>query len=371
MQTFFGSLRLGLGALTVCLLGGALLPPSTASAEDLAAPGGGASHWTFSAEAIALSRSGGVNQTLVGQLPGATTTFAQTFDQAGVEALNANKLRQGFAAGPKLGLTYRDDSGFGFELSYFSVFSLSGTKSVGPDGNWLLMTAPGTFWQTQDFAYQAMAWKDTTSLHSVEANGRREVSPRLTLLAGLRWLQLNDELQGTLPPSDRGDPLWKGDDPSPTLAEVPVPSATTPIVVNPPFWTTKTTNNLYGVQVGVAGKLWELGRFSLDGVIKAGVYDNAAEQSALVSMKKQLYPARAAISAAAFAGDAGLHAKYRLTDRLALKVGYEALWLDGVALAAGQIRDTYTTPASVTALGVSHGSSTLFQGATLGLDYSF
>ena len=53
------------------------------------------------------------------------------------------------------------------------------------------MKAPGSFWQTQDFPYQAMEWNDTTSLYSVEANGRLSVSPRVTLLAGLR--QLADE----------------------------------------------------------------------------------------------------------------------------------------------------------------------------------
>ncbi len=72
--------------------------------------------------------------------------------------------------------------------------------------------------------------------------------------------------------------------------------------------------------------------------------------------------------------------KYQLAKGLALKVGYEALWLDGVALAPGQIRETYTTspspaspstPVSARALGVNCGSNVLFQGATVGLEYSF
>jgi hypothetical protein len=397
MQTFFGLHRRNLGLFAVCLVGGALsglLPATTASAADPAIstdkptiakvapaaaqkpadPPPSASHWTFSAEAIALSRAGSVNQALVGQLPGATTKFDSTFGQSGVEALNANQLWQRFAAGPKIGLTYRGDSGYGLEFSYFSVFDLSAAKAVGPDGDWLLMTAPGTFSQTQDFPYQAMKWKDTTSLHSVEVNGRLDLSPRVTLLAGLRWLQLNDQLQGTLTPSDRGEPYWKYPPSNPTLAQVPNPPLTTPVIVHDPFWTAKTTNNLYGAQIGLGGQLWELGRFSLDGVLKAGVYDNVAEQSAEVSMQKQLYPTHAATNAVALVGEAGLHAKYRLSDHLALKVGYEALWLDGVALAPGQIRETYTTspsPVSATALGVNHGSNALFQGATAGLELSF
>ena len=68
--------------------------------------------------------------------------------------------------------------------------------------------------------------------------------------------------------------------------------------------------------------------------------------------------------------------KYQLTKGLALKVGYEALWLDGVALAPGQIQETYTTsyqppPVTARALGVNSGSNVLFQGATAGFEYSF
>ena len=155
---------------------------------------------------------------------------------------------------------------------------------------------------------------------------------------------MNDELQGTLTPLDRGEPTWKYDDLS--LSQVQNPPLSTPTVVNPPFWTTRTVNNLFGVQIGVDGKLWELGRLSLDGQIKAGVFDNNAKQTTAVSMAKQLYTAQATTNAAAFVSEAALQAKYQLAKGLAFKLGYEALWLDGVALAPGQIRETYTTYAA-------------------------
>ena len=57
---------------------------------------------------------------------------------------------------------------------------------------------------------------------------------------------------------------------------------------------------------------------------------------------------------------------------ITLKLGYQALWLSGVALAPGQIQKTYKTgPVSVTALGVNADSSVLFHGVTAGLEYSF
>ena len=66
--------------------------------------------------------------------------------------------------------------------------------------------------------------------------------------------------------------------------------------------------------------------------------------------------------------------KYQLTGGLALKVGYEALWLDGVALAPDRSgKRTRLGPRVVTAraLGVNTGSNVLFQGATVGLESSF
>jgi hypothetical protein len=231
------------------------------------------------------------------------------------------------------------------------------------------MKAPGTFWQTQDYGYQSMDWQNDTRLHSFEANARLEMSPRVTVLAGFRWLQLRDQLEGTLSPADLGQPLWKINVYPATLPDA-IPSGST-AVVNPPFWTTTTTNNLYGLQVGARARIWELDRLSIEGTVKAGLYDNQAQKTTLVSMQKQLYPATASTSAAAFVADASVIGKYQLVDGVALKLGYNALWFSGIALAPGQIQNMTTTRTSVGALGVNRSSSTLFQGLTVGLEYAF
>jgi hypothetical protein len=334
--------------------------------------------WAVSAEAIVLGRSGSGNRSLVSLVPGNVYWFTpsgpNTANVAGVEALNSNQLGQGLAAGPKLGLAYRDPAGWGAELQYFNVLGLGAVKATQSPGQWLVMRAPGTFWQTQDYAYQSMVWQDDTRLHSLEANASLTLSPRITLLAGVRWLQLRDELQGTLSPDDRGEPVWKYsialfNIPSTLNDAVPIPGS--PVVVNPPFWSTSTRNNLYGVQIGARSTLWEFGRVSVDGTIKAGVYDNRATQTTLISMRKQLYPAQSATDAAAFVGEASLVAKYQLGDGVALKLGYSALWLSGVALAPAQIQQITTTPSGVAALGVDCRSTTLLQGVTFGVEYAF
>ncbi len=197
----------------------------------------------------------------------------------------------------------------------------------------------------------------------------------MTVLAGFRWLQLNDTLQGTLSPADRSAPTWKNGCNSNNCTLIDVAQAPLGGWAGnyPPFWTTNTANNLYGLQIGVDGKIVELGRFSVEGQIKVGLFDNNAEQSAGVSLEKVVYRASATANHAAFTSEAGLQLKYQLMDGLALKAGYEALWFDGVALAPGQIQETLTTRsnAPVQALGVNSGSSVLFQGFTAGLEYSF
>jgi hypothetical protein len=320
-----------------------------------------------------LTRTGGVDQTLVGRVPGDTQWTATNVP--GVEALNSNQL-SGVSAGPKISLIYHGDSGISVEFSYFNIFDQRSTKTIGPTSpaDWLVMQAPGTFWQTQDFAYQGMSWASKTNLFSAEANGRLDLSGKVTALAGFRWLQLNDTLQGTLTPPDQMEPDWKPNciPIGPNSCKISeIGTGSTPAGTYSPFWTTTTTNNLYGIQIGVNAKMLDYGRFSVDGQIKAGLFDNHATQSTVVSMRKLLFPSQATTDHAAFVGEAGLNLKYRVSEGLAVKIGYKALWFAGVALAPGQIQETLTTPSSVTALGVNSASHALFQGATAGLEYSF
>ena len=116
-----------------------------------AAPPEPAPRWTLSVEAIALQRTAATSRTLVERVPG-TVPFNATFTTTGPEAFNSNQLRQGFAAGPKISLTYRYDPGWSFEASYFNTSTASASNTTGPDSpaDWLVMRAPGAFWQTQD-----------------------------------------------------------------------------------------------------------------------------------------------------------------------------------------------------------------------------
>jgi hypothetical protein len=305
--------------------------------------------WTASADFIILDRIGGANQTLVERVP----LNDDPFKTHGAEALNGNDFQQGFCGGPRVGLIRHGDCGYDLELSYFQIDGWSSDRTIGPDDpiDWLVMRAPGGFTQTNQpplLATQAMDWDYATKLYNAEFNVRWNPCCRVTMLAGFRWMNLSESLVGALEP--------------PTISW------------EPPFWNTTTTNNLFGFQIGADGKLLERGRFSIDGLLKAGIFDNNAEQTTTVSViAKQLRSGSASTNHAAFVGETGLQCKYQVTKGLLLKAGYEAIWMQGVALAPGQVQETYVTllPMTVQALGVNCDSGVFYHGATVGLEYSF
>ena len=186
------------------------------------------------------------------------------FKTTGTEVLNSNDFQQGFCGGPRVDLIRHGDCGYDLELSYFQIDGWSSDRSVGPDHptDWLVMRAsrrlrPNSI---ERLRTQAMVWEYATQLYNAEFNVRWNPCCRVTMLAGFRWVNLHENLQGALEP--------------PTISW------------EPPFWNTTTTNNLYGFQIGADGKLFERGRFSIDGLVKAGIFDNNAEQTTEVSIYK-------------------------------------------------------------------------------------
>ena len=180
----------------------------------------------------------------------------------GTEVLNATDLHQGFSGGPRLGLIHHGDDGNDLEVSYFQIDGWNACRSIGPAPNdWLVMRAPGGFVQTQnDILTQMMTWDYASRLYNAEVNVRWNPWPRVTVLAGFRWVNLSEELEGILlPPTAHG---------------------------TGPFWDTQTKNNLYGFQIGAEAKLLERGRFSIGGVGKAGIFDDHVEETTSVRMDR-------------------------------------------------------------------------------------
>jgi hypothetical protein len=313
--------------------------------------------WTAAADFIILDRVGTVPYALVETVPH-SVKYKDLPKTAGTVMLNATDLQEGFSGGPQLDLIHHGDDGTDLEVSYFQIDGWNDARCIGPflgpDGkatDWLVMRAPGNFLQTQNADDQSMTWDYASRLYNAEVNIRRNLGPRVTVLAGFRWINLAEGLEGILlPPSPHGTGS---------------------------FWDAQTRNNLYGFQMGMDAKLLERNRFSIDSVLKVGIFDDHADETSSVRMERIQFGESDATNGLAFVGQLGVRCKYQVTQRLSLKVGYELIWLQGVALAPGQISDTYchgaTLPqdTSVQALGVNCSSGIFYHGATAGLEYSF
>ncbi len=307
--------------------------------------------WTASGEFMIWDRIGTVSETLV-------STYARRPSPIpipplivgqGTDRLYSDDLTQGFAGGPKVGLTYHADNGYEWEVSFFEIDGWNNAQSVASGKDLTpVFVAPGNFVQTTDHAIQDMGWEYATRLYNAEINLRWDLCSRVTMLAGFRWVNLWEELQGTIEPSHRKSP----------------------------FWDTTTRNNLDGIQIGEDWKIFNRGPFSLDGLVKAGIFDNNADETTGVSIYRTVYWESASNNQLAFLGEIGLQCKYQATQRLLLKIGYEAMCLQGVALAPGQIPETSShgkpvTDVYVRALGIDSGSGVFYHGATAGLEYAF
>jgi opacity protein-like surface antigen len=288
--------------------------------------------WTASADCIILDRVGSADQTLVQRVPIGTTLTT------GAELLNANDFRQGFYSGPRLDLIRHGDCGYDLELLYFQIDGWSSARRVLPDDEILEFSAPGnitfsTFGVPMEFDY-------SSQLYNAEFNVRWNPCCRVSMLAGFRWIELRENLDGAFAPA--------------TLDT---------------FWNTDTKNNLYGFQIGADGKIWDCGCFSLDGLLKAGVFGNHAEQTSSAGTVDNLQGVfSASTTHTAFLGEVGLQCKYQVTCNLTLRAGYEAIWLQGVALAPAQIQESNVTTGE---FGINSNSGVFYHGATAGFEYSF
>jgi hypothetical protein len=260
----------------------------------------GCPNWTVSAGAVFLQREAGGAVFL--QTPGTTFSAPDV----------------GFQAGARVSLVKHRECGLDYEFAYmgfgssagfdFTAGSLNGVQQV-PNGSQIEFQTPLLIG-----ADAILLSGLQSNFNSIEVNVRENVTEYLTLLAGFRWINLNERFSYlfTIPP----------------LASI--------------VGSTQADNNLLGFQVGADGVLYDMGRFRFDGIAKAGIYGNLAQnQSAIVGIP---VPGALAFSHdttdLAFEADARIGGTYFLTDRFAVRGGYQVMWLEGVALAAEQIAVT-------------------------------
>ena len=283
----------------------------------------GCGKWIATVDAIALNRYHGQPRTL------ATTA-------SGAPLLTLNSMTFDYEINPRASLIRKDvHNGWDLELGYFGIDNWHSQASL-VNANSVVFTTPELTVaaappQGEDFFYNAR-------LYSAEVNLRKQLDYNLTFLAGFRWFELQEGFTGQR-----------------------VGGAPESI-----FWHSQTMNHLYGFQLGAERMLWagQQGRLRLDGLIKAGIYDNHCEQrsaSPFVSAQEVV----AAQDALAFQGEVFLTVSYQLSSHWAVRSGYQAMWMESVALAPAQaaVTNIRTQTATVDASG-----GFLAQGGFFGLE---
>ncbi len=255
--------------------------------------------WIVRGGAVILHRSTPANLTIFSD----TTT--------GAEIANARQFHFGWAAGPDIGVMRRLSPGDYLEVRYFNITGFVAQQNIVAPGAFNINTDPpvgSPFGANIDATYGS-------ALFNTEVNFRRRFSPQATWLAGFRTIQVRDDFAASVDLAQPG--------------------------VHANF-DLRTHNFLYGAQTGLDLNLWNRGGpLSIDGLFKAGIFGNSANQrtsdistfNGTQVFQANLNDGRGQV---AFVGEIALTGVYRVTDRFSLRAGYQLLWIDGVALATDQ-----------------------------------
>lgn len=222
------------------------------------------------------------------------------------------------------------------EFRYFGIEDATATLGpvISPDG--IALNVPD---DDPTFDPTAVEMTGASSLQSFELNLRRNLAPRLTLLAGLRYLAFRDAMG-----------LVAGD----------------PTLTNYGSVMFGTINNMYGLQIGADGILWTNGRrLRVESAIKAGVYANAISTSLAgesTDPSDEPFNFRSGRDRTSFVGDLTLTGVYQWNRAWSVRAGYQLLWLSGVAVGTMQFHNFEA------GLTPNNSGTVLFHGALIGLE---
>jgi hypothetical protein len=266
--------------------------------------GGGVCHggcrpgslWAIQADALVLWRNNFENQPLI------TGTN-------GMVALDAGDVQTAAAAGPRIGVLRSLGCGRAIEGNYFNVGGIQG--STATDG----VGAPYTPVGLADIAFSDIGSAEYTTrgqIKSAELNYRWCQGRRIIWLAGFRWVEWNE-----VATVDMQEASGEG---------------------RPNNLQANVGNDLYGGQFGCRLKFWDLGKWQVGAVGKAGVFGNTAYQRTTAVVDGTPFgPIGADDDAIAFFGEVGINSTLWLNRWLAWRAGYNFFWLQGVATAAQQL----------------------------------
>ncbi|NCY03178.1 MAG: hypothetical protein EBX36_09800 [Planctomycetia bacterium] len=271
---------------------------------------------------------------------------------SGVPLISAQDLQFPVATGVRAFYGERNPHACGWEIGYFGVYGMSAVRSTavapptflqmpGPIGDQL--TADG---ETATVKYNSVINSAEANVFRTSHDWRPPTGSWLTLdwLAGFRYVGVEEQA------SIITDCCLAND------AKAAVP------------YSVRTRNNMFGGQIGSRAR-WTWERWAVEGWAKAGILGNAQKQiqEPLIDYTgfQQRGPLSASGSDVGFIGDINVSAIYRLTDVWGIRVGYNTVWIGGLALAPNQFSFADTTAAGT---GLDSGNGIFLSGANLGLE---
>jgi hypothetical protein len=227
-------------------------------------------------------------------------------------ALSGADLVSGPAAGPRFSLFRHTGDTGQIEATYFNVASFRADETLPKTAGGYVL-APGLLCCAPATRLDAGAADLSSTIQSFELNRRLPTDGGWQWLAGFRWVQWNEDfaLNAT---TGLGPALAIRND---------------------------TNNDLYGMQIGADTFLFgNGGPFWIEGIGKAGVYYNRSGQFTSFTLdggQPLVAAGGTSTSRAAFVGELGATAVWQVNDWLALRAGYLAIWLGGIADSVNQL----------------------------------
>ncbi|MEN1681938.1 MAG: hypothetical protein AAGJ46_20340 [Planctomycetota bacterium] len=226
----------------------------------------------------------------------------------------------GVAAAPRIRLFRHDPCCCDFEVMYFNFDNWDEYRHFYGD-----LTVLGN----NLGAGTTAAAQYESSLQSLEVNLLKSHGCWTKLLAGFRWLQLDE------------------------YASVYGSNGSTTV-----FQNNNTLNNLYGGHIGFRRLLYDYGGcLTVDGSVKTGVFGNDAERNTYGYGTQHLNK-----GGVSFVGDVEFQANFAVTCRCAITAGYQLLWITGLASAPEQFH-AYDY--------INNGETIFFHGANVGAVYTW
>jgi len=261
-------------------------------------------------------------------------------DDLGNDVINSSQFDFDFASGIDVGLLCPLTKNWDLSFRYFGLESVTASAA----GN--ITTVDGAIATSPPSVVAGggpVSFTYRSRLQSGEVNLGTSIGEGSSFFVGFRTLELREQMSGRFQSLD-------------------------PFVYN-----VNTSNNLYGFQAGAETTIWQLNdRLRMDCFGKAGILANFADQdSSILQPPGTVFTSASARDRiASLLAEAGVVATCKLTRCCNLQVGYQVLWMNGVALASEQTSSTgdLNIPGVVTNVG---RSDVLYHGGFLGLEFSY